>query len=113
MGIMDIMGNVETKLVNDVDILNIRDGKYNLWMRNRKSKEGGGVMPLVGKDLMVESTTCGEGEPEIMKVSLKRNLGRCQNIVVTSVPPYSNSWGEEEYKRMLEDKRTCTSDGRL
>ncbi len=48
------MGIVETKLVSDVDILNIGDGNYNLWMRNRKCTQGGGVMLLVRKELTVE-----------------------------------------------------------
>ncbi len=48
----DIMGIIETKLASEGDILNIGEGKHNLWMRSRKNKWGGGVMLLVRKDLL-------------------------------------------------------------
>ncbi len=104
------MGIVETKLATEGIILNIDEGKYNLWMRNRKNKWGGGVMLLVRKDLLVESVTYGMKEAEVLKISLRQNIGRYHNVVVTYVPPYSNSWREDEYKKMLEDTRTCLAE---
>ena len=45
---------------SDIDLLNFGDGKYNLWMSNGTSKPDGGVMLLVGKELIMESTTHGK-----------------------------------------------------
>ena len=47
-------------------------------MRNREGKQGGGVMLLVKKGLTVESIEYGKGEAEVLRVSLKKYLGRCQ-----------------------------------
>ncbi len=43
-------------------------------MRNRKNKQGGGVMFLVRKDLLLESVTYGMEEAEVLKISLRLNL---------------------------------------
>ncbi len=104
------MGIIETKLASEGDILNIGEGKYNLWKRNRKNKWGGGVILLVRKDLLEESVTYGVEEAEVLKISLRQNVGRYRNVVVTYVPPFSNSWSEDEYKKMLEDTRTCLAE---
>ncbi len=69
------------------DILNIGEGKYNLRMRNRKNKQGGGVMFLVRKDLLLESVTYGMEEAEVLKIGLRQNIGRYHNVVVTYVTP--------------------------
>ncbi len=77
----DIMGTVETKLASVGDILNIGEGKFILWMRNRKNKRGGAML-LVRKDLLVESVTYGLEEAEVLRISLRQNMGRYRNVVV-------------------------------
>ncbi len=67
-------------------------------------------MLLIRKDLLVESVTYGVEEAEVLKISLRQNMGRYRNVVVTYVLPYSNSWREDEYKKMLEDTRTCLAE---
>ncbi len=48
-------------------------------------------MLLIRKDLLVESVTYGVEEAEVLKINLRQNIVRYCNIVVTYVPPYSNS----------------------
>ena len=67
----DIIGLVETKLTGDVNSFNIGDEDYNVWFRNRTSKQGGGVMLLVKKDLLVESAVYWEGKAKILKIVQK------------------------------------------
>ncbi len=44
-------------------------------------------MLLIRKDLLVESVTYGVEEAEVLKISLRQNIGRYHNVVVTCVPP--------------------------
>ena len=37
---LGITGIVETELASEIDVLKIGDGEYNLWLRNRKGKQG-------------------------------------------------------------------------
>ncbi len=67
-------------------------------------------MLLVRKNLLVESVTYWVEEAEVLKISLRQNIGRYHDVVVTYVSPYSNSWREDEYKKMLEDTRTCLAE---
>ncbi|MPC80239.1 hypothetical protein E2C01_074813 [Portunus trituberculatus] len=53
-----------------MDHLNIGDGDYNVWFRNRTRKQGGGVMLLDKKDLLVDSALYGEGKAEVLKICL-------------------------------------------
>ena len=62
----DVMGIVETKLSNEIDVLDIGDGKYNVWTKNRVSKKGGGVMLMVKKELEVTSISYGENDAEAL-----------------------------------------------
>ena len=45
----DIMRITETKLTGNSALWNIGESRYNIWMRNREHKPGGGVMLLLKK----------------------------------------------------------------
>ncbi|MPC44970.1 hypothetical protein E2C01_038652 [Portunus trituberculatus] len=68
-----------------MDHLSIGDGDYNVWFRNRTRKQGGGVILLVKKDLMVDSAMNGEGKGREIENLLKRNMGKHLNIIVIYV----------------------------
>ena len=42
----DIMGVVETKLRGQLPPDSVGNGRYNVWLKNRDGKQGGGVMML-------------------------------------------------------------------
>ncbi len=65
----DIMAMVETKL-RDSETPNLGGGKYNMWIRNRCGKGGGGVMMLVKKGIRVESVEKAEGLVEGLNLQL-------------------------------------------
>ena len=45
----DVMGITETKLTEVIEENMIGEGEYNIWVKNRTEKQGGGVMLLVKK----------------------------------------------------------------
>ena len=45
------MGITEIKLTGNSALWNIGEDRYNIWMRNREHKPGGGVMLLLKKEL--------------------------------------------------------------
>lgn len=51
----DIMGLVETKLGEELEVLDCGEGKYMIRGRNREDKQGGEVMVLVKKELAVDN----------------------------------------------------------
>ncbi|XP_050739068.1 uncharacterized protein LOC127009733 [Eriocheir sinensis] len=90
-----------------VYINDIMDGVTSyVWMRNRENKQGGGVMLLLKKEWTVEGVTYGEGEAEVLSVGIRLQRGGCRNIAPVYVPPKTNSWTEELYKK-LEDTLDC------
>jgi len=99
----DILGLVETKLSDSVEIQGIGEGQYNMWKRNRKGKKGGGVMLLIRKEVTVENVEEGEGMAEVLKVGIRRKKGGIRDFVVVYVPPKTNVWSKTDHDEMLRD----------
>ncbi len=76
----DIMAMVETKL-RDSETPNLGGGKYNMWIRNRCGKGGGGVMMLVKKGIRVES---GKGRRLGGRPKLTTNKWKKRNMICHS-----------------------------
>ncbi len=60
----------ETKLKEDIKLRFTKEG-YSTWRRDRKGKEGGGVMILAKEDIVVEEVECGDGMAETLSVVIK------------------------------------------
>lgn len=50
----DVMGIAETKLKGQISPNSVGKGRYKVWNKNRKNKQGGGVMFLVKENLKVK-----------------------------------------------------------
>ena len=103
----DIMGIVETKLTGGIDALGIGDGNYNIWIKNRENKKGGGVMLMVKKELTVENVTYGENDAEVLSARVQKDLNKWCRIIICYVPPKTNAWEEVEYNGKLENTKVC------
>ncbi|MPC90422.1 hypothetical protein E2C01_085409 [Portunus trituberculatus] len=77
------------------------DNGYNIWKRDRVGK-GGGVMMMLRKDIVVNQVECGEGKAEVLYIKIHINKKELA-IIVTYVPPKTNSWTNQEYKDMKEE----------
>ena len=80
-------------------------GKYNIWVKNRTEKQGGGVMLLVKKNLVAYEEKNDYGLAEVVVVKVVCRGGIRRDFVVAYVPPKTNSWNKEEYKRKMEDTK--------
>ena len=92
----------ETKLTSEIQIRFDAEG-YNTWRRDRKNKGGGGVMILTRKDILIESVEYGGGMSETLSVEIKIQGQESRKIIVAYMPPKSNTWGADEYKRMQSE----------
>ena len=97
----EVMCIVETKLRVDNEV-QIGQGKYNLWRRDRTNKAGGGLLIATKKNLIVSNLVMGEDEAEIIKLSISGGRGK-RDLIVTYVPPKTNAWSTEEYQNMLRE----------
>ena len=57
-----------------------------MWKRNRKNKQGGGVMFLI-KVIIVDEVMSGKGLGEVLKVRIKEVNGEKRDLAVAYVPP--------------------------
>ena len=80
---------------------------YNVWMRTRNTKKGGGVLLLIKKELKVDNVIYGEGRAEVLKVGVRRRGGSRRDFAVVYVPPKTNSWRRDEYEQMTKDTIMC------
>lgn len=90
---LDVMRIIETKLSDNIEVNDSGERKYNVWLRNRNEKQGGGVMVLVRKDLLAYETNCDYELAKVIKVEVVCREGGKQNFAVVYVPPKTNSWG--------------------
>ena len=67
----DVMGITETKLNDNIEMNNLGEGRYNVWLRNRKEKQGGGVMILVRKELTAYESSNDHELAEVIKVRVQ------------------------------------------
>ena len=103
----DIVGITETKLDHVIEAINIGDGKYDVYRRDRKGKKGGGVVLLVKKGFEVDKVILGEDSAEVLKVGIKDKGKALRDFAVVYVPPKTSSWGVDEYQKMLKDTEEC------
>ncbi|MPC68930.1 hypothetical protein E2C01_063141 [Portunus trituberculatus] len=89
---------IETKLREEIHI-NFKEEGCNSWKRDRKDK-GGGVLIMVCDNICVEDVHYGEDKVEVMGVTIKTEELKRRKIIVTYVPPKTNTWGTEEHKDM-------------
>ncbi len=77
--------------------LDVGGGRYIIWKRNRKCRQGGGVMMLIKKNLVVDEITYSEGSAEVLRVRIKRKRGGRRDYAVVYIPPKTKSWSTEDY----------------
>ena len=93
----------ETKLNTNIldDTLNLEN--YNVWRKDRKIKQGGGVMILTSKELQVKQIHANSLEMvELIAVEIKTKEG---DIIIATVymPPQTRTWEKEMYTEMMEN----------
>lgn len=99
----DMMCIVETKLSEEIKIqeLEINEGRYKVWRRDRAGRRGGGVMVMIKSHIKVDKVETGKAKAEILKMRVKMGVSKMLNVVVVYVPPKSNTWNREEYDEIL------------
>ena len=93
----------ETKWRNEWGDPDIVNEEYDYWMKNRKEKDGGGVMIATKKNIRVARVEITDEKTEIVKVVVKDLDGRESSYVGVYVPPLTNAWRRDEHWNMLED----------
>ena len=96
----DIICLTETKL-NEKITVNL-DNKYNTWRKDRQGKGGGGVMIMIKKEIKVDKVWYGGSKAEVISIQIK-DEGNEVVIMVTYVPPKTNSWTGRDYEDMIKD----------
>ncbi len=69
----------------------IGDDKYDLWMKNRSDKGGGGVTILTKQCVKVQKVIKSEDKSEILEMMIRSGNGRIMNYVGVYVPPMTNA----------------------
>ncbi|MPC97700.1 hypothetical protein E2C01_093026 [Portunus trituberculatus] len=101
----DVMGITETKLTEVIEENKIREGEYNIWVRNRAEKQGGSVMLLVKKDLVAYELRNDYGLAEVVGAEVVCRGGVKRDFVVVYALPKTNSWNTEDFKKKMEDTK--------
>ena len=101
----DVLCLTETKLKEKIH-LSFKEEGYNNWRRDRKGKGGGGIMIMVREDIYVEEVQYGDGMAEIISIII-RNWGKRRRIILTYIPPKTNTWKLEEHKEMQKEVLEC------
>ena len=99
----DIMVLCETKWRNEWGDPELGMGKYNCINRNRKGKEGGGVIVMIDINIRVVKVEISQSKAEMIKVVVKEKNGKERLYVGVYVPPFTNAWNRLEYNEMIED----------
>ena len=96
----EIVCIAETKLKEGIsfDVNN----KYNVWRRDRRGKEGGGVLVMIKKEIVVDQIELGEGRAEVISVKLQGGRD-APTLIVAYVPPKTRSWNHQEYEEIKDD----------
>ena len=103
----DIMALTETKITEGLDVSKIGGEKYNVWSRNRLNKQGGGVMFIVKKEILVAGVVYGKGQAEFLQISIKFKGKKKRDLAVVYIPPKTVAWETSEYEEMLNDMKEC------
>ena len=93
----------ETKLNSVIknEALNISD--YNIWRKDRKHKNGGGVMILTKKDLIVKEMEHHTSDNvELVSVEVITEDG-VVTVATLYMPPKTRAWENEEYTELMKN----------
>ncbi len=101
----DVVCVTETKLREEVQI-SFKDQGYNVWRRDRKGKAGGGVLIIVRDNIYIEEIEYGENAAEIASITIRTNGRERRKIIVTYIPPKTNTWGLAEHQEMQREVLT-------
>ena len=101
----DVVCIAETKLGKDVHVTELVGGRYKVWRRDRQGKSGGGVMVVLKSDIQVDGVEVGKDTAEVMTMRISWGKEDKRSVAVAYVPPKTNAWTKEEYKKVLKDVR--------
>ena len=101
----DVVCVTETKLREEVQI-SFKDQGYNVWRRDRKGKAGGGVLIIVRDNIYIEEIEYGDNAAEIASITIRTNGRERRKIIVTYIPPKTNTWGLAEHQEMQREVLT-------
>ena len=101
----DVVCITETKLREEIKI-SFKEQGYNVWRRDRKGKAGGGVLIIVRDDIYIEEVQHGEDLAEIISITIRTKWRERRRILLTYVPPRTNTWGLDKHKEMQKEVLT-------
>ena len=104
----DVVCLTETKLKEGLHLRSIEG--YNTWRKDRKGKSGGGVLILVKDNILVEEVEFGDEIAEVICIVIKTKSKERRKIIVTYIPPRTNTWELERYKEMQCEVWRCLDD---
>ena len=99
----DIICITETKLEAIITDEALGLVQYNIWRKERKNKEGGGIMILIKKELTateVELITTTYAEALAVEVKTKRGS---LLVATTYIAPKTDTWNTEEHKQLQQE----------
>ena len=102
----DVFCIAETKLKEEIQV-NFADEGYKCWRRDRIGKGGGGVIIMVRGDMDVEDVQYGEDKAEVIGLTIRTSGREKRKIILTYVPPKTNTWKLEEHKEMQKEVLRC------
>ena len=104
------MGIVETKLKGQISSDNVGNGLYKVWNRNRKAKQGGGVMLLTKENLKVKKVIYGNDNAETLMLRIESENKKNRDFIIIYVPPKTRSWNENECTKMITNTKNSLKD---
>ena len=105
----DVFCIAETKLREEIH-LNFQKEGYKVWRRDKKRKGGGGVLIMVQEDIFVEGVQYGDDMAKVIRITIQTNGRERRKVIVTYVPPKTNTGKLEEYKAMQKVVLKCLGD---
>ena len=84
------MGITETKLKGQIPPDSVGNGRYKVWNKNRKAKQGG-VTLLIKENLKVKKVTYGEDKVEVITLRIKSENVKNRDFIITR-GPFAAKW---------------------